>query len=64
MSVTKTVKNWNRMRKAVDLGWAYYINVGNTYVCYMKFVFVRIFSQSVEYWYEICEVLVPKFHVL
>ena len=42
----------------------YFINVRNTHVCYMQFDFVRIFSQSVRYWYEICNALVPIFHVL
>ena len=44
----------------------YFINVRDTHVCYIytKFDFVRFFPQSVRYWYEICDLLVPIFHVL
>ena len=50
----KTVKTWNRMQNAADLGGGggYFVNVRNTHVWYMyiKFDFARIFHK--------CEILV------
>ena len=59
----KTVKKWNRIQNAADWGGGYFINVRKTHVCNMK-DFVRIFPQSMRYWHEISDVLVPTFHVL
>ena len=39
-------------------GGVHFINMRNTHTCYMKFDFVRIL-QSVRYWYEMYDVLVP-----
>ena len=41
-------------------GGGYLINVRNTRMYWLRVYF----SQSVRYWYEICDVLVPFFHVL
>ena len=50
------------MQNHVDLG-RYFINVGNTHVCYMKFDFVCYFTKC-EIVYELCNVLVPIFYLL
>ena len=55
--IEKSVKNWNRMQNAADLGIFYQCE---GYACFIKFDFVRIFSY---YWYELCDVLVPVLHV-
>ena len=55
----KTVKNWNRMQNAADLEGVFYQSDAYAYMLYRAY-----FSQSVRYWYEICDVLVPIFHML
>ena len=52
----KTVKNWNRMQNAADLGVLYQCE---EYACML---YRAYFSQTVRYWYEIYDVLVPMFH--
>ena len=42
----KTLKNWNRIQNAADLGGGgYFISVKNLHVCNVKFDFVRIFHK-------------------
>ena len=42
----KTLKNWNRIQNAADLGGGgYFISVRNLHVCNVKFDFVRIFHK-------------------
>ena len=58
----KTLKNWNRMQNAADSGVFYQCE---EYACMLYEIWLRAyFSQSVRYWYEICDALVPIFHVL
>ena len=55
------------MQNAADFGrggGGYFINVNNAHECLLELYFVLIWSQSVRYWYEIREVLVPNFHKL
>ena len=60
MSATKLWRIECKMQQI----WGYFINVRNAHVCYMHIWKFAYFSQSVRYWYEICDVVVPIFHVL
>ena len=56
------VKNWNRMQNAADLGVFYQCE---EYACMLHIISLRVhFLQSVKYWYEMRDVLVPIFHAL
>ena len=52
----KTVKNLNRMQNAADFGVFYQCE---QYACMLYKILLRAyFSQSVRYWYELCEIMV------
>ena len=56
------VKNWNRMQNAADVGVFYKCG---EYACMLHIILLHAhFSQNVNYWYEIRDVLVPMFHEL
>ena len=56
------VKKWNRMQNAADLGVFYQCE---EYACMLHIISLRAhFSQNVNYWYEIRDVLMPNFQAL
>ena len=49
-------------KKGKKKNGVYFIDVKNTYECYMNFENVRISHTFVRYWYEIRDILVPILH--
>ena len=61
----KTGKNWNRRQNVADLGGGGAFYRCEEYACMPLKIRLRAsFSQNFRYWYEICDILVPIFHVL
>ena len=58
----KTVKNWNIVQNAADSGGGGVFYQCEEYACMLyEICLLAYFSQSVRYWYKICNILVPIF---
>ena len=70
--IDNTVKNGNQMQNAAYFFFFFFLGGGGGafYQCeeyaYMlyKIWLLACFSQSVRYWYEICNIFLPIFHVM